>query len=167
MTVSDLYRMIDEGGMATLGMIAAAPVAIGALALFAKLAKQERLSQGLCNFGIAVSFTAFVVEVLALIFVVQHMHVDILGDVDLLQMLLPPVLVTEAVIIEHLLHPSKQTSIRKKMRSGLLILVILGVLYYILGKLNMHMIIWSGMLGFLLFLALIIGAIYYAIRRVV
>lgn len=45
-------------------------------------------------------------------------------------------------------------------------MIILGVLFFILGKLKMYMLIWSSMTGFIVFVALIIAALYYVVRRV-
>ncbi|MCA9688733.1 MAG: hypothetical protein KC636_03940 [Myxococcales bacterium] len=166
MTVAGLYQSIADGGASTIAAIAAGPLAIGVIAWLLRQAGQRRASQSLCNFGIALAFATVVLELLALIYVITHLEVDVLAEVDLLLLLLPTVLVIEAFLVEHLLHPGKQELVRQKIRGALLLVIILGVLFFILGKLKMYMLIWSSMTGFIVFVALIIAALYYVVRRV-
>ena len=69
--------------------------------------------------------------------------------------------------IEHLLHPDQQEDVRKRIRSVLLFITILGVLYFILSRLSMHMIIWTNVVGFIFFIVALIGILYFLIRKVV
>ena len=164
MTIVDLYTSIESGR--SLGLIAASPLMIGGLALLLTLIGQKKASQGLCNLGIILALTTIIVEVFAIIYAMDHLKVDVVAEGSLVMLGLPIYLVIASVIVERVLHPGQQEGIRKRLRAGMLVVLMVGVLLYILNKLNMYMVIFSGMLGFVVFIALVIGVLYFAVRKV-
>lgn len=167
MTVAELYATIENGGNATLAGIALFPFAIGAIAWMCKRIGKAELSQAIANFGIAIGLAMVGVEVLALIYAVRHLDINPLEQTPI-SMLFAPVYVTIAAFFaEHLVHPGQQKGIRRQLRAGMLVVIVLGVLYFILSHLNMHMLIWTNIFGFIMFILVIIGVLYFVVRKVV
>jgi len=167
MTVAELYSLLENGGDATLAGIILFPVAISGLAFMLKLAGKVEASQALANFGIAIGLAALGIEILALQYAMSHLDIHPLDEVPMTLLFAPVYLTISAFLGEHLVHPGKQHNIRKQMRAGLLVVIVLAVLYFILSHLNMHMIIWSNMFGFLMFILVIIAVLYAVVRKVV
>ncbi|MCA9716343.1 MAG: hypothetical protein H6713_42650 [Myxococcales bacterium] len=166
MTIPQLYSALAEGGPAVLGMIAVAPLLIGGLALLLNLVGQRGLSQGLCNLGIIAALTTLVVEIGAIFYATQH-GVNVLEEADVLLLGLPLWLIVGSFVVEHLLHPGKQENIRQQIRAVLLVLITVSVLFFILGRLKMHMVIFGSIVGFILFIIAIVGVLYWVMRKVV
>ena len=162
MTVAEFYSLLESGGNATLAGIILFPVAIGGLAYMLKLIGKVEPSQALANFGIAIGLAAFGIEVLALQYAMSH-DIHPLEQVPMTLLFAPVYLTITAFLAEHLVHPGEQQGIRKRMRASLLVVIVLGVLYFILSHLNMHMIIWSNMFGFLMFIVVIIAVLYFVV----
>ncbi len=167
MTVAELYRQLEGGGTATLAGIALFPIAIGVVAWMFKAIGKLPLSQAIANFGIALGLAMFGIEILALMYAVDHLDVHPLDEVPISLLFAPAYITAVAFFAEHLVHPGKQAGIRKQLRGGLLVVIVLGVLYFILSHLNMHMIIWSNIFGFIMFILVIIAVLYAVVRKVV
>ncbi len=165
MTVAELMQSIVDAGF-TVGLgVVVLPLVLGAAAYFVKSSGNRVLSQRLANINIGLGFFALLVLVFWTIY--ASTVKGMIGETNVLVFLAPLYLVGAAFGIEHLLHPDQQEDVRKRIRSVLLFITVLGVLYFILSRLSMHMIIWTNVVGFVFFIVALIGIIYFLIRKVV
>jgi hypothetical protein len=165
MTVAELMQSIVNAGF-TVGLaVLALPIVFAAAAYFVKSSGNRVLSQRLANINIGLGFFAVLVLVFWTIY--ASTVPGMIGDTNVLVFLAPLYLVGAAFAVEHLLHPDQQEDVRKRIRSVLLFITILGVLYFILSRLSMHMIIWTNVVGFIFFIVALIGILYFLIRKVV
>ncbi len=166
MTIPELYDAVVSGGPAVMGLIAAAPLLLGALAAIVFKLGLRGLSQSLCNAGIIAALTTVAIEIAAIMYASNH-GVNVVEETDVLILGMPLWFVGASFLVEHLIHPGKQEHIRARIRSVLLVLITIAVVFFILGRLNMHMLIFGSILGFVLFIAAIIGVFYWVTRKVV
>ncbi|MCR9160778.1 MAG: hypothetical protein ACE37F_03920 [Nannocystaceae bacterium] len=165
MTVAELMQaLVNAGFTAGLGVVAL-PLLLGAAAYFVKTSGNRVLSQRLANVNIGLGFFALLVLVFWTIYAATVP--GMIGDTNVLVFLAPLYLVGLAFVIEHFLHPDQQEDVRKRVRSVLLFIAILGVLYFVLSRLSMHMVIWTNVMGFVFFILALIGILYVLIRKVV
>lgn len=167
MTVAELYQAIATGGTGTAALVIGTPLVIGVASLYLRANGKNRASQTVANFGIAIGLAALSIEIFALIYAMDHLGINPLTDVDLFLMLGPVYLLGVGFLIEHLIHPGTQHNIRRKFRSGILVVIILGVLYFLLSKLELYMLILSSMMGFIMFILFLIGVLYLVVKRVI
>lgn len=165
MTLAELYTAAASGGAATMAAVLGFPVVIGLISLALKRAGHHQGSQAVANFGIAIGLAAVAVEILAILYATDRLGVDLVSDVSLFMLIGPAYLLIASVVVENIVHPGPQEAIRRRVRSVALILIVLAVLYFILGKLNLYMLVLTSMAGFLVFLAAIIAVLYYIVHR--
>lgn len=164
MTVADLYRGVADGGTTTVVLVLAFPLVIALLSLLLKGMGRMRSSQMVANLGIAIGLAAVSLEALALIYAMER-GVDPLADVSIFLLVAPLYLVLAATFFEHVVHPGKQEPVRRRLRSMVLAGIAIAVCYFILAQLRFHMLIWTSMLGFILFVLALIGILYAVARR--
>ncbi len=164
MTVSELMQSVVNAGFAVGLGVAMLPLALGAAA-YSVRASNRVLSQRIANINIGLGFFAVLVILLWTIY--ASTVKGMIGSTNVLVFIAPLYVVGAAFGIEHLLHPDQQEDVRKRIRSVLLFVTILGVLYFILSRLDMHMVIWTNVVGFLFFIVALIGILYFLIRKVV
>ena len=140
------------------------PLALGAAA-YSVRASNRVLSQRLANINIGLGFFAGLVVMFWTIY--ASTVKGMVGSTNVLVFIAPLYMVGVAFVIENLLHPDQQEDVRKRIRSVLLFVTILGVLYFVLSRLNMHMVIWTNVVGFVFFIVALIGILYFLIRKVV
>ena len=167
MTISDIYQAIAGGGVHTAVWVIATPLVLGGVAMVLRDNGKAELSQKIANFGIVIGLLAVAIEILALIYAVQELEINPLSDVDLLLLLAPLYLLAAGLLIEHLLHPGSQEELRKKIRKAVLMLLILGVVFFVLGKLRLYMVFWTNLMGFFVFLAALVAFFYFVVRKVI
>lgn len=165
MTVADLMHSIVNAGFAVGLGVAMLPLIFGAAAFFTRQGGNRVLSQRLANINIGIGF--FSVLVLGCWALYAATVEGMIGSSNVLVFLAPVYLLGSAFVIEHLLHPGEQEDIRQRVRKVMLFIVVLGVLYFVLSRLNFHMIIWTSVAGFIFFIAALIGILYFLIRKVV
>lgn len=141
------------------------PLILGAAAFFTRRSGNRVLSQRLANINIGMGF--FSVLVLACWTLYAATVQGMIGATNVLVFLAPVYMLGAAFAIEHLLYPGQQEDIRQRVRKVLMFITVLGVLYFVLSRLNMHMIIWTNVAGFIFFIAALIGILYLLIRKVV
>lgn len=165
MTVADLMHSIVNSGFAVGLGVAMLPLILGAAAFFTRQSGNRVLSQRLANINIGMGFFSVLVLVCWTLYAatVEGM----IGATNVLVFLAPVYMLGAAFAIEHLLYPGEQEDIRQRVRKVLMFITVLGVLYFVLSRLNMHMIIWTNVAGFIFFIAALIGILYLLIRKVV
>ncbi|MEM7159119.1 MAG: hypothetical protein AAF799_40150 [Myxococcota bacterium] len=164
MSIADLLHSLVEGGHLSLAVLAAFPLVIGLIAWILDKRGQERVSQLVANSGIAVAVMSVVVLVCALIW--SSSHGISMVDIDLLWMLAPVYLLIASFFVENWIHPGKQDAIRGQIRGVVLIIIVLGVLYWVLSKMQIWMLVHTGLLGLLMFIAALVGILYFLVRKV-
>lgn len=165
MTVAELMQSVVSAGLTAGLAVVALPLVLGIAAFFIKSSGNRVLSQRLANANIGVGFFAVLVLVFWTIY--ASTVPGMIGDTNVLVFLAPLYMVGAAFAVEHFLHPDQQEDVRKRVRSVLLFITVLGVLYFVLSRLSMHMVIWTNVLGFIFFIAALIGILYVLIRKVV
>ena len=166
MSIADLMRSLVDGGATSLAVLGALPVAVGVVAWLLARSGRGRASQLVANAGIAVGLMAGVVALCALIWYSQQGS-SIVENVGVEWLLLPLYLVVAGFFVEHLVHPGHQEDIRAQIRSALLAVIVLAVLYWLLSTMRVWMMVHTGVLGLLLFIGALIGIFYVLVRRLV
>ncbi|MEX1363516.1 MAG: hypothetical protein AB1Z98_10340 [Nannocystaceae bacterium] len=151
----------DSVAVAVLGL----PLLLGAVAYVLRGQGRGAASQIVANVGIGLGF--FSLLIVACWTAYAATIPGMIGDTNVLVFLAPIYLLVVSFGIEHFLHPSHQQSIRERVRKVALFVIVLGVLYLILSRLDYHMIIWTNVLGFVFFIGALIGILYLLVRRVV
>lgn len=165
MTIADLYQQVAGGGIYTIAAVFGLPLVLGLLSLYFKKSGLMRLSQGVANLGIAVGLAAISIEILALVYTMDRLSVEPLSQVPLIMLLGPIYLLAAAVFVENRVHPGPQAEMRARIRGALITVLALAVVYYIVGKLNIYMLVWTSLTGFIVFILLLIGFLYFVARR--
>lgn len=165
MTVAELIQSIVAAGSSVALAVAILPLALGGVAYLLREAGNRVGSQRVANLNIGLGLFAVLVIILWTMYAsgVKGM----LGSTNVLVFIGPLYWVGVGFVAEHQLHPGEQRQIRKRVRSVLLFIAILGVLYFVLSRLDMHMVIWTNVLGFVFFILALIGILYALIRKVV
>lgn len=165
MTVAELMQSIVNAGFSVGVGIAMLPLALGGIASMVRSSGNRVLSQRIANINIGLGL--FSVLVLILWTIYASTIPGTIGSTNVFVFLGPLYWVGVAFVVEHLLHPDQQEDIRKRIRSVLLFITVLGVLYFVLSRLSMHMVIWTNVMGFVFFIVALIGILYFLIRKVV
>jgi hypothetical protein len=147
-------------------VLAMLPFAIGAAAAGSKHGGHARLSQLVANLGIALGLAALLVQGCAVAWMWRHGR-SVLSEVNVLWLVLPTWMLLASWWIEHALHPGAQESIRRRVRTGVLWVIVLAVVYWLLSTMRVWMLVHTGVLGLLLFIAALIGLFYMLVRRAV
>lgn len=165
-STTELVRWLIDGGTKSATMLALLPVALGAAAAGTKHGGQARLSQLLANAGIAIGLAALLVELCAIVWGLQHGR-SLLADVGAIWLVLPAWMLAASLWIEHRLHPGAQQSIRRPVRTGLLWVIVLAIVYWLLSTMRVWMLVHTGVLGLLLFLAALVGLFWLLVRKAI
>lgn len=166
MSIADLMRMLFDGGSTTLAAIGLLPVGVGAISWLLAKREQERASQIVANAGIAIGLMALLVMICALIWGSQH-DISVIEDVGIVWLLAPVYLVVAGFFVEHWVHPGKQENIRAQIRGALLIVIVLAVLYWLLARMRVWMLVHTGILGLIMFIAALVGILYFLVRKAI
>lgn len=150
----------------TLTVIALLPVAVGLVAWPLAKRGQVRASQLVANAGIAVGIMATAVLLCAILWASENGR-SVVEDVGVEWLLAPVYLVVAGFMVENWVHPGHQEGIRAQIRGGALIVIVLAVLYWLLSKLRILMLVHTGILGLLLFIAALVGILYFLVRKVI
>ncbi len=165
MTVAELLDSVVNAGTAAAVGVMGFPVALGVAAYVTKAQRKLVLSQRIANVGIGVGFFALLVVACWTLYAASVP--GMIGATNVLVFLAPVYLLGAGIGIERVLHPSEQEDIRARLRHVFLIVIVIGVLYYVLSRLDFHMLIWTNVWGFLFFFAALIGILYVLVRKVV
>ena len=165
MTVAELMQATMDAGFSVGVGIALLPLVLGGVASFLRSSGNRVLSQRVANINIGLGLFATLVLVMWTIYAATIPGT--IGSTSVFVFLGPLYWVAAAFVVEHLLHPDQQEDIRNRVRSVLLFITVLGVLYFVLSQLSMHMIIWTNVMGFVFFILALIGIVYFLIRKVV
>lgn len=166
MSIADLMRALVDGGNATLAIIALLPVAVGLASWQLAKRQQGRASQLVANAGIAVGLMAMLVLLCTLLWGSEH-GMSVVEDVGVVWLLMPVYLVVAGFAVEHWVHPGHQEGIRAQIRGGVLIVIVLTVLYWLLSRMRIWMLVHTGVLGLLLFIAALVGILYFLMRKAI
>lgn len=166
MTITDLYALIAANPGPVLLLGAFWPGLIAVLAGGLRVTGAMQISQQVANFGIAVGAVAVTTLGLGLAYGMSH-GVDPIASVPFPLLIVPPWLLIAGVVTEHLIHPGKQESFRRPVRVLLQTLAVAVVLVAIFSVLRIHMLVFTGMIGFLCFVAVLILVAWWMIRRMV
>jgi hypothetical protein len=165
MTVADLYQGVAGGGATTVVVVLAIPLIVAVISLLLKATGHLRGSQMVANLGIAIGLAAFSVEVLGLLYAMDQRGVDPLADVSIFLLLAPLYLIGAAMFVEHVIHPGEQEPVRRRLRGLIFAFIAIVVCYFILSQLRFHMLIFTNIFGFIVFILAIIGILYVVARR--
>lgn len=165
-STTELVRWLIEGGPHTMAVLGLMPLAIGACAAGSKHAGQRRMSQTLANCGIALGLAAVLLELCTIVWALQHGH-NPLAEVGAMWLVLPAWMLVAALWIEHRLHPDRQQSIRRPIRTAILWVIVLGLVYWLLSGMRVLMLVHTGVLGLLLFVAALVGLFYVLARKAI
>lgn len=166
MTLAEFFEAVHAGGTTTLMVAALFPLVAGLIAWILNASEYRRASQTVANVTIAIGLVCLGIELCVLFFGGQF-GVDVVRDVEIQFFAIPPYLVAAGFLAEHVVHPGRQEALRAQIRTGLLIVIALVVAYFILSRLQLHMLIWTSVFGFLLFVAFVIGLLYVLVRKLV
>ncbi|MBI2569612.1 MAG: hypothetical protein HYV63_21620 [Candidatus Schekmanbacteria bacterium] len=165
MTVHDLYYGMVEYRHASLTAVLLCPLAIAAVAWLLKIAALEPASQAVANVGISLGLGALLVELVAITYGYRVAGANPLADVDIVFLIAPIYLVVAALAVEKILFPGKQEEIRLFLRRLALVVITFGVLYGVLSQFSFHMVVWTNLTAFLMFLVATIAILYFGVAR--
>lgn len=166
MSIADLMRMLLDGGSTSLSMLGLLPVVVGALSWLLAKRGLIRASQLVANTGIALGLMAVLVLTCALIWSGQQ-GMSVVEDVGVLWLLVPAYLVVAGFFVEHWVHPGRQQNIRDQIRGAVLIVIVLTILYWLLSRMRIWMLVHTGIFGLVLFVAALIGILYFLVRKAI
>lgn len=166
MSIAEIMRALVAEGATTLTVIALLPVAVGLVSWQLAKRQQVRASQVVANAGIAVGLMALLVLLCSLVWASQS-GTSVVEDVGVEWLLAPVYLVVAGFVVEHWVHPGQQEGIREQIRGGVLIVIVLAVLYWVLSSMRIWMLVHTGVLGLLLFVAALVGILYFLMRKVI
>lgn len=166
MTLIDLVRWLENHAV-PVGIVAALfPLVIGAVSLALRRVATG-VSQQIANVGIAVGLLALSLEVVGLGYAAIVAGLDPVRDVSAVLLFAPPWLAVTGFAVEHLVHPGRQEQVRRPIRAvlqGFAALVVVGLVFSVL---RIHMVVWTGMFGFIVFGVALIAVFWWVIRRAV
>ena len=166
MSIADLMHTVVEGGTTSMVLLAALPFVLGLVAWALAKNRQERASQLVANASIALGLMALLVLLCTIIWGASH-DLSVIEDIAIPWLVLPPFMVVAAFFVEHWVHPGKQESIRAQIRGALLIVIVLAVLYWLLSTMRVWMMVHTGVLGLIMFIAALIGILYFLVRKAI
>ncbi len=165
-SIVEWIRAVVEGGGTSLAGLALLPVGIGGGAAWLHGRGDRRASQWVANLGIAVALGVVLATACSMMWARAH-GVDLLADVGVGWFVVPVWMVVAAVWIEARLHPGRQETLRRPVRRAIAIVIVLALLYWLLSTMRVWMMVHTGVMGLLLFLAAIAGLLYVLVRRAV
>ncbi len=165
MTVAELMQSVVQAGAAVAVGVGALPLALGGLAYVLQQRSRRAHSQRVANVSVGIAFFALLVVGCWTAYAATVP--GMIGATNVLVFVAPVYLLAASFAIEHVLHPGQQEDVRQRVRKVVLFVTILGVLYLVLSRLNMHMLIWTNVTGFIFFIIALIGILYLLIRKVV
>lgn len=165
MTVAELVTSILDAGEIAITVAAILPLVLGAFSYMLRQQGRNQASQVVANVGIGLGFFSLLVVICWTIYASNVP--GMIGSTNVLVFVVPIYLLVVSFGVEHLLHPGRQESIRERVRKVALFVIVLGVLYLVLSRLDYHMVIWTNVLGFVFFIGALIGILYLLVRRVV
>jgi hypothetical protein len=165
-SIADIMRALVAEGPTTLTVIALLPFAVGLVSWQLAKREQVRASQLVANAGIAIGLMATLVLLCAILWASEN-GTSVVEDVGVEWLLAPIYLVVAGFVVENWVHPGHQEGIRGQIRGGALIVIVLAVLYWLLSKLRIWMLVHTGILGLLLFIAALVGILYFLMRKVI
>ena len=166
-TVHDLYLWLAAHTGVALAIGGAIPLGVSILAALLSVVGARGASQQIANVGIVLGLTAVLIELLALAYAVTVVETNPLAVAPVALLVVPPWLLVSGFVVEHVLHPGKQEAVRGPIRTAGMALAAVGVLWAIFGVLRIHMLVFSGMFGFVVFVAVLIGLFWLLLRRAV
>lgn len=166
MSIGDLMRGLLDGGLTSLAVIGLAPVAIGSLSLMLMGQGKKSWSQLVANIGILIGLVALLLMVCSMIWGSMH-GMSLIEDVPVLWFVAPFYLLIAGFVVENRVHPGEQEGVRAKMRGALLIVIVLALLFWLLARMRVWMMVHTGVMGLLMFLAAIVGLLYYLVRKAI
>lgn len=166
MSIADLMSAMLDGGMTSLAVIGLWPVAIGSICLLLSSQRKVAASQFVANLGIAVGLMSLLLLMCSMIWGWTN-GMSMISDVPVLWLLAPFYLLGAGFLLEHRIHPGKQEGIRGKIRGALLIVIVLTVIFWVLARMRIWMMVHTGITGMLLFIAAMIGILYYLVRKAI
>jgi hypothetical protein len=167
MTVRDLFVLVSGNPLPLLVLAVVWPLWVLGAAAALRFMGAASTSQQVANLGIAVGVVAVTLQGMAVTYALTHFGVEPLIDTSVVLLAAPPWLLASGVVVEHLVHPGKQEAFRRPLRVGLQLVAVVVVLVAIFSVLRIHMLVFSGMLGFLGFVAVLIAVAWWMIRRLV
>ncbi len=165
MTVAELMQSVVQAGAAVAVGVVALPLGLGGLAYTLRERNRGAQSQRVANISIGIAF--FALLVIGCWTAYAATVPGMIGATSVLVFIAPLYLLAVSFAVEHLLHPGEQEDVRQRVRKVLLFVTVLGVLYFVLSGLDMHMVIWTNVTGFIFFIVALIGILYLLIRKVV
>jgi len=166
LSIASLMSSLLAGGTTSLLALAAFPLGVLIIAWLLNRADQTAASQLVANAGIAFGLGAVLAMICSLV-VASGRGVDIWADVGVPWLLIPFYLVVAGFFVENWVHPGRQESIRTKIRRGAAVVIVLSVVFWLMWRMQIFMVVLTNVLGLLLFLAAIMGILYYMVRKVV
>jgi len=164
MSIAELVHMVIDGGATSLAAVGLLPLVIGLAGWALNRGGQRRSSQLLANAGIAFGLMSLLLLTCTLIWANTH-GLSVLEDVAIPWLLAPVYLVVASFVVEHWLHPGPQEGIRERIRGALLIVIVLAVIYWLLSRMQVWMLVHTNIMGLLMFLAAMVGILYFLVRK--
>lgn len=166
MTLAEFFQAIHDGGVITLLIAGLFPIVSTGIAWILNESDYPRASQTVANVSVALGIVSLAVEIIVLVYGRQF-GVDVLREVDLSMLFVPPYLVVAGFVGEHWVHPGRQEALRAQIRSGLFALILLFIGYLILSRLHILVLVWTSLFGLLGFLAALLIVLYLMIRAAI
>jgi hypothetical protein len=151
-SIVDVVQTVVEGGTRSLVALALVPCGLGLVAWLLARVGSRSASQ--------------LVAICALVWAAEH-GTSPLADVPAVWWLVPIWLVAASLFVEHRLHPGRQEWVRAPIRRAMLVVIVLAVVYWLLSTMRVWMLVHTGILGLLVFLAVLVGLFYVLARRVI
>jgi hypothetical protein len=165
-SIVDVVQTVVEGGTRSLVALALVPCGLGLVAWLLARVGNRSASQLVANLGIALGLGSVLVTICALVWAAEH-GTSPLADVPAVWWLVPIWLVAASLFVEHRLHPGRQEWVRAPIRRAMLVVIVLAVVYWLLSTMRVWMLVHTGILGLLVFLAVLVGLFYVLARRVI
>lgn len=165
-SMADLMRALLGGGASSLVILLAVPFGFGAIAWMLARGGNRRASQSVANLGIAVGLGAVLLAICSLVWL-SHQGGSTVTDVPVTWLLAPVWMLGAAIVIEHRIHPGRQEAVRARVRGGAIMVIGFAVIYWLLSAMRVFMLVHTGVLGLLGFVAALIGLGWVMLRRVV
>ncbi|MBL4685092.1 MAG: hypothetical protein JKY37_10925 [Nannocystaceae bacterium] len=163
LSAASLLSSLLAAGATSLVVLGGVPLAVLLVAWLLKRAGLTRASQFVANAGVAFGLAAVIVLVTSLIVG----KASVWNDVGIPWLLVPFYLVVAGFIVEHWVHPDTQEGIRGPIRRAVLTVIVLSVLFWVMSRTKIWVVVLTNFVGLLLFLAVIVGILYFMARKIV
>jgi hypothetical protein len=167
MTLAELWVWIEANPSLVGVALVAIPAVVGAVSVSLRMVGRMPASQQVANAGIALGLSAVLIELMGLAFTASTSGASSIGQLSVAALLGPVWLLVAGFAVEHLVHPGRQEGVRSRVRGGLLVCVVVGVLGAVLSVLKIHMVVFSGIVGFLVFLGVVIATFWILLRYLI